>query len=79
MRTIPTPNPLTTVAAALKRPDFWPVLTALERCALHHPAFIRAIGGSEFEALISDLSLARHERLRRSRPGLKSSQPPSSQ
>ena len=67
MRTIPTPNPLTTIEAALKRPDFWPVLTALERCALHDPAFIRAIGGPEFERLIGDLRQARHERWRRER------------
>jgi hypothetical protein len=67
MHAIPTRRPLATVEAALKTPDFWPVLTALERCALHDPAFIRAIGGPEFETLIANLSLARHERWKRER------------
>jgi hypothetical protein len=67
MLTIPTPNPLTTIEAALKTPAFWPVFAALEHYASHDPATIRAIGGREFEALISDLSQARHERWRRER------------
>ena len=65
MHAIPTPNPLTTIEEALKTPAFWAVLTVLEHYASRDPATIRAIGGCEFEALISDLRLARLERSRR--------------
>ena len=65
MHAKPTPSPLATLEEALKTPAFWAVLMALEHCALRDPAFIRAIGGCEFEALISDLRLARLERSRR--------------
>ena len=64
MHRIPTPNPLAPLEEALKTPAFSAVLTALEYFAAREPATIRAIGGREFEALISDLSLARHERSR---------------
>ena len=60
MQTIPTLP--ATLEEALKRADAWAILAALERCASHDSAFIRAVGGCELEALISDLSLARQER-----------------
>jgi hypothetical protein len=66
MHAIPTRSPpIATLEKALKTPAFWAVLTMLEHCAVRDPALIRAIGGCEFEALISDLRLARLERWRR--------------
>lgn len=71
------PSPLATFEEeALKKLDAWAIFAVLERCAWSDTSLVRALGGREFETRIADLSLARHERLRRSRPGIKSSQPP---
>jgi hypothetical protein len=61
----PTPNSFATLEEALKTTAFSAVLTALEYFAAREPATIRAIGGREFEELISDLRQARIESWRR--------------
>jgi hypothetical protein len=67
MHAIRTQTPLAPIEEALKTPAFSPVLTALEWCVMRDAAFIRAIGGPEFEELIWDLRQTHLERARRER------------